>query len=51
MKPRAIAEDSVSGGHGESARQAYLWAQNFYDSAIYFADGTGDPTLAARPGR
>jgi hypothetical protein len=41
---RAIAEDSASGGHVESARQAYLWAQNFYDSAIYFADGTGDPT-------
>ncbi|MBL8541862.1 MAG: prolyl oligopeptidase family serine peptidase [Betaproteobacteria bacterium] len=39
---RAIAEDSASGGHIESARQAYLWAQNFYDSATYFADGTGD---------
>lgn len=41
---RAIAEDSASGGHVESARQAYLWAQNFYDSATYFADGTGDST-------
>src|SRR5262245_4785326 len=41
---RAMAEDSASGGHTESARQAYLWAQNFYDSAIYFADGTGDST-------
>ncbi|WP_181832541.1 alpha/beta hydrolase family protein [Bosea caraganae] len=40
---RAIAEDSASGGHVESARQAYLWAQNFYDSATYFADGSGDP--------
>ena len=40
---RAMAEDSASGGHVESARQAYLWAQNFYDSATYFADGTGDP--------
>jgi hypothetical protein len=39
---RALAEDSASGGHVESARQAYLWAQNFYDSAIYFADGSGD---------
>jgi len=39
---RAMAEESASGGHVESARQAYLWAQNFYDSAIYFADGTGD---------
>ncbi|HEY5818824.1 MAG TPA: prolyl oligopeptidase family serine peptidase [Mesorhizobium sp.] len=41
---RAIAEDSASGGHVESARQAYLWAQNFYDGATYFADGSGDPT-------
>lgn len=40
---RAIAEDSVNGRHVESARQAYLWAQNFYDAATYFADGTGDP--------
>jgi hypothetical protein len=40
---RSMAEDSASGGHLESARQAYLWAQNFYDSATYFADGTGDP--------
>ncbi len=44
---RTIAEDSLSGGHRESARQALLWAQNYYDSAIYFADGTGDPTRAA----
>ena len=27
----------------ESARQAYLWAQNFYDSATYFIDGSKDP--------
>ena len=41
---RTMAEDSAKGGHVESARQAYLWAQNFYDSATYFADGTGDPS-------
>jgi hypothetical protein len=41
---RALAEESVAGGHRESARQAWLWAQNFYDSATYFADGSGDPT-------
>jgi hypothetical protein len=41
---RALAEESAGGGHAESARQAYLWAQNFYDSAIYFADGSGDST-------
>src|SRR5208282_4842165 len=41
---RALAEESLSRGHGESARQAYLWAQNFYDSSTYFADGSKDPT-------
>jgi pimeloyl-ACP methyl ester carboxylesterase len=41
---RALAEDSASHGHKESARQAYLWAQNYYDSATYFADGSKDPT-------
>jgi len=40
---RDLARESEKGGHVESARQAYLWAQNYYDSAIYFADGTGDP--------
>jgi len=41
---RAIAEESASHSHKESARQAYLWAQNFYDSATYFVDGSKDPT-------
>ncbi len=41
---RAMAEESASEGHKESARQAYLWAQNFYDSATYFADGSKDPS-------
>jgi hypothetical protein len=41
---RQLAEESASGGHQESARQAYLWAQNFYDSATYFIDGSKDPT-------
>lgn len=41
---RAQAEESASRGHKESARQAYLWAQNFYDSATYFVDGSQDPT-------
>src|SRR5919199_1122123 len=43
----AMAEESARGGHVESARQAYLWAQNFYDSAMYFADGTGIPSRMA----
>ena len=41
---RALAEESVSQGHKESARQAYLWAQNFLDSATYFVDASKDPT-------
>jgi hypothetical protein len=41
---RAQAEESLAGGHRESARQAYLWAQNFYDSATYFVDGSANPS-------
>ncbi len=41
---QALAEDSAAHNHKESARQAYLWAQNFYDSATYFVDGSQDPT-------
>jgi len=41
---RGQAEESLAGGHRESARQAYLWAQNFYDSATYFVDGSADPS-------
>jgi dienelactone hydrolase len=40
---RGLAEESASLGHRESARQAYLWAQNYYDSATYFVDGSNDP--------
>jgi hypothetical protein len=40
---RTLAEDSASHNHKESARQAYLWAQNFYDSSTYFVDGSNDP--------
>ena len=41
---RALAETSARKGHKESARQAYLWAQNFYDTATYFADGSAAPS-------
>jgi len=41
---RAIAKDSFDRGHKESARQAYLWAQNNFDSATYFLDGSKDPS-------
>jgi pimeloyl-ACP methyl ester carboxylesterase len=40
---RAMAEESAGQGHKESARQAYLWAQNFYDSSTYFLDNSLDP--------
>jgi Prolyl oligopeptidase family len=40
---RALAEESAGRGHRESARQAYLWAQNYYDSSTYFIDGSKDP--------
>lgn len=38
-----IAEASAAGGHRESARQAWMWAQSYYDTATYFVDGSGDP--------
>jgi Prolyl oligopeptidase family len=41
---RAQAQESASQGHKESARQAYLWAQNYYDSSTYFIDGSNDPS-------
>ena len=41
---RTQAEESLASNHRESARQAYLWAQNFYDSATYFVDGSADPS-------
>ncbi len=40
---RQMAEESASQGHKVSALQAYMWAQNFYDSATYFVDGSKDP--------
>ena len=41
---RALAEESAAAGHPESARQAYLWAQNFYDTSTYFIDQSKDPS-------
>ena len=39
-----IASASAAKGHRESARQASLWAQSYYDTATYFADGSSDPS-------
>lgn len=41
---RAVAEVSLEKGRRVSARQAYMWAQNYYDCATYFADGSKDPS-------
>lgn len=41
---RSTAESCAASGHKESARQAYLWAQNYYDSSTYFLDGSSDPS-------
>lgn len=38
----AIAAGSAQRNHRVSARQAYLWAAGYYDSATYFVDGTAD---------
>lgn len=39
----AIAAASGAKGHRESARQAWLWAQSYYDTSLYFVDGSSDP--------
>ena len=41
---RTIAKNSSGRGHKESARQAYLWAQNFYSQSTYFLDNSKDPS-------
>ena len=42
----AIADGSAGKGHRESARQAYAWAQAFYDVMSYVVDGSDDPSRA-----
>jgi hypothetical protein len=42
----AIADGSASRGHRESARQAYAWAQTWYDVMSYVVDGSDDPGRA-----
>ncbi len=41
---RAQAEASLARKHAVSALEAYTWAQNYYDCATYFADGSKDPS-------
>ncbi|MFO1142429.1 MAG: alpha/beta fold hydrolase [Amaricoccus sp.] len=42
----AIADGSAAKGHRVSARQAYAWAQTFYDVMAYVVDGSADPSRA-----
>lgn len=42
----AFADGSAARGHRESARQAYSWAQTFYDVMSYVVDGSADPARA-----
>ncbi|MFZ0963399.1 MAG: twin-arginine translocation signal domain-containing protein [Terriglobia bacterium] len=37
-------EEAASQNHRVSAREAYLWAASYYYAALYFLDGTADPT-------
>ncbi|HXH13582.1 MAG TPA: alpha/beta fold hydrolase [Alphaproteobacteria bacterium] len=41
---RSLADDSARRGHRVSARQAYLWAANYYYTATYFLDASADPS-------
>lgn len=42
----AVADGSAARGHRESARQAYSWAQTFYDVMGYVVDGFGGASRA-----
>lgn len=42
----AVADNSAGRGHRESARQAYAWAQTFFDLMSYVVDGSDDPSRA-----
>jgi dienelactone hydrolase len=39
----SLATTAAQRGHTVSARQAYLWAANYYDAATYFVDATAQP--------
>lgn len=39
-----LAGDSLAAGHEVSAREAFLWASNYYYSATYFIDLSDDPS-------
>jgi hypothetical protein len=38
------AEEAARRNHRVSAREAYLWAANYFFAALYFLDGTTNPT-------
>lgn len=41
---RGVAERSAAKGHQASARDAFLRASTYYNTAAYFLDGTSDPS-------
>jgi hypothetical protein len=41
---RGIAEQSATKGHQASARDAFLRASTYYNTAAFFLDGTSDPS-------
>ena len=47
----AIAAASAAKGHRESARQAWLWAQSYYDIALFRRRLGRSVARSCRPGR
>jgi pimeloyl-ACP methyl ester carboxylesterase len=40
----ALAKQSLNSGHRVSAREAFMWASNYYYSSTYFLDASQDPS-------
>jgi len=43
VEARTLAEEALSKHHNVSAREAYLWAADYFGAALRFLDGTKDP--------
>jgi len=46
VEAQARADQALAGRHKVSAREAYLWAANYFHFAVRFLDGTNDPERA-----
>ncbi len=44
VEAEELAKDSLAVGHEVSAREAFLWASNYYYSSTYFLDLSNDPS-------